>query len=511
MLKYSDRSLFRNDFIFEYRMAVTPEGYKLLYRLGSWLLDARAFSKVLSYSLALATVALVGLTANRLAGSVAGWAAVAILLAGDYLLARTSGGLPRSFACAFVAFSIYMAVTARPFPFAVSVPVAASIYPPAAVLAGLSLAFYLLLPMRWSGVSARWSVSSRLLLLGLCAGLALLVIGLRQMALEPYGPMISAHNEADIKAYPEKLGRHPATGLRTVSWFGVIERSLAWETAKDRFRLLSDDYARIVLLGVLAVVVLALVMSREPACIRFLVVAAAGPVAYLFAVGLYPMLYYPTRYIYAAVVLAVAIPVGIVRASRPLDRIYASRWSIDHHVIVGTALFLLAFGALGPTRSAGFRSVRVPEEHQPLYQYLETLPKDILVAGWPTSAVDNVPYLSGRSILVSHEMHVVFYRRYADEMRRRANALIDAYLAVDAAPVLHLHREFGVTHLIVEPSKLGGYPEYFDPFTQRIKALQEATAGQPKLFARLLNGPHAARFADGEIVLIDLSEWAASR
>src|SRR5262245_22589119 len=107
MLRYTDPELFQNDYLFNYAIARTPEGYKLLYWLGSTIIDPRWLSKILSYALVFLTVMFAGLSAARLAGPVAGWATVALMLVGNFWLDLLSGGLPRSFTSAFAAIAMY--------------------------------------------------------------------------------------------------------------------------------------------------------------------------------------------------------------------------------------------------------------------------------------------------------------------------------------------------------------------------------------------------------------------
>src|SRR6478736_7155855 len=103
--RYADPELFPKDYLYDYAIARTPEGYKLLYCVGSIIIDPQRLSKVLSYALLFVTVMFAGLSAARLAGPVAGWATVALMLVGNFWLSRLAGGLPRSFSSAFAAIA----------------------------------------------------------------------------------------------------------------------------------------------------------------------------------------------------------------------------------------------------------------------------------------------------------------------------------------------------------------------------------------------------------------------
>ena len=80
----------------------------------SRLADPRLLSKLLPYALLIVLIVAVGLTARRLGGSIAMWAAAAMCFASYYPLYRMTGGLPRSFAMPLLAVAACALAPAEP-------------------------------------------------------------------------------------------------------------------------------------------------------------------------------------------------------------------------------------------------------------------------------------------------------------------------------------------------------------------------------------------------------------
>jgi hypothetical protein len=134
------------------------------------------------------------------------------------------------------------------------------------------------------------------------------------------------------------------------------------------------------------------------------------------------------------------------------------------------------------------------------------LPKDALIAGWPTD-LDNVPYVSRRQVFISGELHQVFHQRYAEEMRRRMRALINAYFATSPGAIERLRDEFGVTHMIFQPSILEKPPNSCEPFSAWIgKAFNE---GRSKGFEIPRQVETTKVFSNGAFVVLDLRRLSA--
>jgi len=93
-------------------------------------------------------------------------------------------------------------------------------------------------------------------------------------------------------------------------------------------------------------------------------------------------------------------------------------------------------------------------------------------------------------------------------MRVRMDALFEAYLSTDAAPLYRLKQEFGVTHLLVETRDFTDPkhpPEYFAPWRARIGPRLAEIKGKEYLMNRSLQ-EKAAVYNKNGFILLDLAK-----
>jgi hypothetical protein len=93
-------------------------------------------------------------------------------------------------------------------------------------------------------------------------------------------------------------------------------------------------------------------------------------------------------------------------------------------------------------------------------------------------------------------------------MRKRMDALFEAYLSTDAAPLYRLRQGFGVTHLLVETRDFTDPkhpPEYFAPWTSRIAPRLAEIKGKEYLMNSSLH-QKAALFNQNGLILLDLAK-----
>ncbi len=127
-------------------------------------------------------------------------------------------------------------------------------------------------------------------------------------------------------------------------------------------------------------------------------------------------------------------------------------WLILGFVLLVGSLFYVGFM---------LNDLHSPEEEAvQLFEYVETLPIDVLIAGSPC-ALDGVPFYGKRMVLFSCERYLPDQQMILDEL--------EAYYADKGEQIYAFCREYGVTHLVVDEETL--LPEYvsegdyfFEPF-----------------------------------------------
>lgn len=518
--RYEDRSLFPADLAGDYYLAYLPLGYRALYTAAALGPGAEALSDTLPYLLLALTAAALAAAAFRVGGRLSAFTAAALCLGGGLFLIRMSGGLPRAFGFPIAACALAALVWGRSRVLAVVVIAGAAFYPVAAMPAGLALAGWMLLPARDRGDAKDWSFRRRAVLVAGTALASALLLAPSLVASRAYGPAIRA---ADLPEFPEAGpgGRYAGADRSPYPAFvPLLRRNLEkglrgygkpWSPAARSWRRSHPETARALLWSLLGVAALGWLrlVARRPAARRASLLAVAAFLGHGAASAVAPLLYLPQRYVLYpmlpfAVVLLAAGAAGLAPAARAGTR---HRWLRPAAVGAFCAVVLILLGGRGSSY-AGL-DVRIDPDAG-VYGFLRTLPPDALIAGWPKQVIDNVPYVSRRQALITYETHQAFHARYTLEMRRRMEALIDAYLATGREPgpeLLRLHRELGVSHLLVDvPALRARSLRYFRPFDDDVaRALEESRGRRLQLLVRR---PEVTVFDDGRYRVLDLRRLA---
>ena len=102
----------------------------------------------------------------------------------------------------------------------------------------------------------------------------------------------------------------------------------------------------------------------------------------------------------------------------------------------------------------------------------------------------------------------MLHEKFLLGMRQRMDAVFDAYLSTDGAPLLRLRDEFGVTHVIVDTRDFVDpehAPEYFSPWRARIQPRLRAIKGKEYLLDPELH-EKATIFRQDSLLLLDLKK-----
>src|SRR5258706_2333856 len=185
-----------------YLNAICPLLYKRIIIIGAQFTDVRHFQlgmMFLAYAIFVGTLARL---AWELGGAALSFAVVAMALTSWIFIGLGFiGGAPRMYAYPLIAIVLYSLIRDRPGLLALSVVLGGLLYPIVAIIGGLCLAVWMLLkPLSGQGQVSHWSVSRRLVTLGLTglitiSALMPLILGARS-----YGRRVV---ESDITTYPE--------------------------------------------------------------------------------------------------------------------------------------------------------------------------------------------------------------------------------------------------------------------------------------------------------------------
>lgn len=518
-----DPELFVNNYDIEYVDRLSPIGYRTVYDvLFNWF-DPTNTTKVLSVVLFFVGLFTIGLASFSLAGWSGAWVSMALVLSsGPHII-----GVPRDYAIPILAGALAAVLYGRVTWLAVMILLGAAFYPPVGVLSAFMLIFWLFVwPKTDRGEALEWSFKQRAIFL-VATGMLFLAIESRQLFYLPtYGPMMT---EEYCQEYPEigPQGRYEKDSIclpmpplsqsvmaysnwalsdqrRGEAWIYSLRVLAKWKLADmgiARDNLLVGGLLIFVLAGV------GLHLVHDTVGRRLLLILAAGLFGYIVAIPIKPTFYFPMRYLEKTIPLFLLI--ALPASAAGLGTIIGSRLNIawlrpslfrPAFVILVGCFCLIFLGGQGK-QYAGIDKDLTPAK--PLMEYLRSLPKDIMIAGWPKGITENIPFVAHRGVLLSIEMHMVLHKNYVDEMRKRTYAVIDAYFATTTAPLIQLREQFGVTHLLLEPTLLEkGKLRHFAPFLEY--ANKKRSEGRSQGFEILRQIPHAQVFAMKDNILLDL-------
>ena len=148
------------------------------------------------------------------------------------------------------------------------------------------------------------------------------------------------------------------------------------------------------------------------------------------------------------------------------------------------------------------------ERSRSLFDAIAKVPKDAVVAGWPLGPIRKMEYLTRRNAFLAGDTHQVLHFYFMVNMRKRMDALFDAYLSVNSMPLYRLRDEFKVTHLIVDTRNFTDPDHeltYYAPWQERIGPRLAEIRGKEFVLNRKLHNA-AAIFEQKGLMLLDLSK-----
>jgi hypothetical protein len=492
LYQYADPSLLPNDVTVRYLRTSAPLGYRALYSMVAPLGDVLLATKIISGFL-LAASAWLAWRAVRAIDSPDGarrglFAVVAVCLL-VALGQQTGGILPplafqRTFALPLVLLCVWALISRRYVWAGISWVTSALFYPVMIPVLGLTSALVFLRDL-WveRRMPKDWIANA---LLGATAiGLALFAIP----KAPELGPMIS-YEQAVHSAEFGPFGR-----LKLY----VDGFSAGWL----RFHMTGLGWSQYVLLA-LAVAV-GIVLMRRHKLLPFAAWAllATGVGLWLF-MRLFPdltmfELYLPNRHSRWAIAgfAVIAFSGAAYLALEWVQRGRVGHLVHDAAVWAAPALVTIALlpVAIGQVRSP------VDSDLESTYAFLETLPKDTLVAAHPTLA-NFIPLRAHRSVLASTETSMPWMIEYYRMMKPRVEASLRAAYATDLAEADRLLEPYGVDIFVTGPS-VWEMQRYHEPYNSEFvqDLLRE---GKQRGFALRHPPPDRVLFRSGDYYVISM-------
>jgi hypothetical protein len=450
MQRFIDPQLFPHDPIADYFLAIAPPGYKSLY----WLLAQLGITPLLTAQLLPLLLALITtffayrLTLKIFPIPIGGFLATLILNQQIWLDDELITATPRAFFYPLCVAFLYFLTKRSIIACLVLIALQGLFYTPSMLLSVAILTVRLLPWHKWLGkapvrldrfqhCSVRWWLAG-----GLVASLTIFFLLNHQSHL---GPTVTL---AAMKAMPEfgPQGRHEYFGVHplyflfqgrsglNISWFPasiLLGLALPW-LRPTRFPLARQ-------------------LTFDTAILYQTVSASLG--LYLAAHLLLFKLYYPSRYTYHSLRIALAISAGIAIAI-----LLASgfAWLQQHHalrdhLVIAVVGVLAAVELVIPAMPPVFLSLQVWVDGTApqLYRYLAQQPKETLIATLAAEG-DNLGAFSQRSTLVGNEFALAFHPQYYKIIQERSQDLLAAHYSAERVVVQQVIDKYGIDFFFVE-------------------------------------------------------------
>jgi len=443
MQRWLDPELYPGDILADYARHYVPWGVQGVYWLASRAMSPLVFSKILPGLLFVGLgLALYGL-GRTYGGRAAAWSTLALLWLDPFFLDRLAGGLARGFAAPLLALGWWGWASGRSRVIALALLLQSIFIPYAAVLFGTALG----LGWLWAKAQRRQAepFPSRRWHFVVGAGAASMVGAFsHSFSAAGYGPLVGG------LASPEfgPTGRFPLLPFGSPGYELLVEPWL-W---------LAPFREGGFVCGVLAVLALGTVLFVGGR--RVLAAASTGlaaPVVHMMAASLllyalartFPLsLFFASRYLEhtAHLLLVVALGASLGRLLPPLSRTAA-------------AVCLLVVVLLGTARQHGVGLFDY-SANVALYDRLQALPKDALIAGHPY-VMDSALTFGRRRVLATFELAHPWAHGYWRWLRPRIEDVLRAYYAAEPSEVLLVSQRYGIDFWVVDERHFA--PRFLDP------------------------------------------------
>ena len=459
MERFQDADAFPNDLIADYLQSIAPVGYKLLYRFASYAyLDPEWLAKVLPPLLGLVAAGYyycltVAIFPVPMAGLMASVMLSQHLWCNDDLVSAS----PRAFIYPLLIPLLFYFVRQQWGVSLVFLGLLALFYPPVALVAATLYAVH---AVDWQKLPVMWCYPWRVVIRARCrVAIAALVITLvcllpTYVLSQSYGPVVTMAQAHSIPEF-QPSGRH--SFFRAGLWrywlmlYGghgaILKRTI---------------FTPVTLVA--AVFLWPMVRWRrwfpslknvQPSLSIFAELTLAAMVWFLAAYGLAFRLHMPGRYTSHCILLVMPILAAIAWVSLLGSLVLYQRRLVK---LTAVLLVLVPLFFYYPLLLQKFpKTLYVTGHEAPIYEYLQTQPKDTLVASLDYEA-DNIPTFAKRSVLMASEYGTPFHLGYYRQIRQRTADLLRAHYASDRATVKTFADTYGVDFWLV--NKVAFDPSY---------------------------------------------------
>jgi len=457
MHEYRDPELFKDDYFKEIaKRSVFSPGFNFLFRLASFFVDPVLFSKLLVFPLVVLGMIYFFRLGKAVSSDEAG-----LLLSTLFFITHfgyISQGLQKSFAFPFLSMFLFYLLKRKFWEMSIVLLLQGLFYLPIFILSSVVYVISTIIEVGFRKGLKRIFVKNgnkQFLIAFLSVLIVFLIITLSErvelLITKPYTilsiskleqiPEFDIHGRFGV-FYPGAtfgipnylLGNRPL-GMTLIglpverSWLFLISLFVVLVCRRAAFNLPKEIWATLL----------------------------AGFIIYVLSFLLMFLLYIPQRYILYALSLFLLVFVS-VNFMRSIENIlsFLGKYltalrleTVRRTVFIMSTIALCAWGFVYTRAHEGLTvpSISYGESGKALYEFVSTLPKDVLIAGSPEQPSDimkNIPLFSKRKVFLNAE-----FVGLTEETKTRAFDFYKAYYSDSCQEILNFCRKYEITHLVV--------------------------------------------------------------
>ena len=443
LYSYYDSELFQNDYISQAcRACFLPSLYKVFFKLTALVLDPYLTAALITYVLIFLFIVFVSLCAKEIAGWTGFYVTLLLVSTNCIYIERIVGGMPRSFALPVAAFALWALMKNKPLLLCILIVLLAGFYP--FLLPVWILILFLSLFFLESLFKISWTTKQKVFVLLLVLFLVICLVLPYVYGLYEYGGFSFDSS-------------HSGGGSSTKKYIGKILFD-ALDGYYGKYLFYAKD-----LLGKIALNKLFLAFTfftfinsflkdeKSKKLLLFIVVSLL--LAFISGEMFHNALLEKRLLRYSFIVFTPLILVHVIKYIFELVNRSKLQLKEKNKTLLLLSIVLVSFIGISSIRdhlpSRCGLIVRISTKKRALYQVISTLPKDVVIAGWPGGVIDNIPLLSKRAAFITRETDRSFISNLNIETNKRMQAFLSAYFSDHLEPLIRLNKNWNVNYLIV--------------------------------------------------------------
>jgi len=493
MQQFHDRGLFRNDLLTEYAKNYQPWGFIFLYYLFSFIADPLLISKILPIILFVLSSLYLFKLVKYLTNDYAALLAALFFMITPAYLERMSGGLPRAFASALLIIFLYYLIK-REYMKSSLILLLQSLFYPMIFFVSILTYIFTFVKVRNKRISFDKSTVKNKAFICL-ALIAVFILGAKYtLSYNPRIGRVVSHKQMLSDPAYYAAGRYPV--LPTPPLSEEISNNLSNILFSKILMRHPENF--FVKSGILnnAIFLIAILLLGFEAARRRMFFPVEILFLFLSSVLMYKIsdlvllkLFLPARYVEYSIPI-ISLIVYSMAIGQLITRLKNDRTKKVFQIIV----FIIVLSNYNiHKKNIGLINM---SRFKDLYAYLNSLPKDVMIAANPKLA-DGIPTFSQRKVFINYELSHPFYDKYWETIRRRTFDFFDAYYSQDPLYIYKFCENNGIEYLVVDrrhfkKGYLANQGFYFEPFNayvvditkKRVNFALADISEQDKLFVK---------------------------